>query len=322
MRLIPLDNTTFPADRHDTMLVIGNFDGVHRGHQAVLREAMSLAAAHALLPAVLSFDPHPAAVVGAGAPPLLTTLERRSELLGKLGIERLYARHFDRDFAGWSPERFVRDLVFQGLSAKMVFVGDNFRFGARRRGDLALLRDLGDELGFEACVHGIASDTQGAFSSTRVRQALQQGHVEEAAEVLGRPHAITGTVVRGAGRGRLMGFPTANLEGISELLPPNGVYAVAVDELGRDGPRALAHGVMNIGVRPTLDGEPRLCVEPHLFDLSRELYGVRLRVGVIARLRKERRFESLEALRGQITLDSEEARRRLHSVAAVDGSFT
>jgi riboflavin kinase / FMN adenylyltransferase len=285
---------------------------VHLGHQAVLREAVERARASGLAPCVLTFDPHPAVVVGGGAPPLLTTVERRAELAGELGVERVYVRRFDAEFAAWSPERFARDLVAGALKARVMVVGENFRFGAKRAGDLALLKAQGELLGFEARVHSVAADERGAFSSTRARDAVAAGLLDEAVQVLGRAHAITGLVVHGDGRGRTIGVPTANLDGVPELLPSNGVYAVRVDLLdgGHAEPGPLGPGVTNIGVRPTVSGSGRR-VETHLLAFAGDLYGARLRVHFIARLRDEQKFASVEDLKTQILLDVEQARAKL-----------
>jgi riboflavin kinase/FMN adenylyltransferase len=292
-------------------LVVGNFDGVHRGHQAVLNEAVGAARAAGLRACVLTFDPHPGAVVGAGAPPMLTTIERRAELLAELGVDQVYVRRFDAAFAAWSPERFARDLVAEILQARVVVVGANFRFGAKRAGDLALLRELGSRLGFEARVHAVATDEHGPFSSTRAREAVAAGDLAEVGRVLGRPHSLSGVVVRGDERGRTIGFPTANLGEVPELLPADGVYAVRVDEAvegGTTGP--LAGGVMNVGVRPTVGGAKRT-VEAHLFDFARDLYGATLRVHLVARLRAEKKFASLDELKAQIGRDAAHARKEL-----------
>jgi riboflavin kinase/FMN adenylyltransferase len=295
------------------VLVVGNFDGVHLGHQAVLRQAVAHARSAGLSASVLTFDPHPAGVVGGGAPQRLTTLERRAELLSELGIERMYVRRFDAAFAAWQPERFARDLVAGALRASLVVVGENFRFGAKRAGDLTLLRALGAELGFGVQVHAVASDAHGRYSSTRARQAVVAGDLDEVRRVLGRPHALTGPVVHGDERGRTIGVPTANLDPIPELLPPYGVYAVKVDRYG-DAERAfvpLAQGVTNIGVRPTVTSgvtSGRLTVETHLLDFEGDLYDARLRLHLVARLRDEKKFGSLDALKAQIARDIEGAR--------------
>jgi len=293
-------------------LVIGNFDGVHLGHQAVLREAVAEARDSRLSPCVLTFEPHPSSVVGSGAPPMLTTLERRAELMGALGIERVYVRKFDEAFAAWTAERFAEELVAGALRARAVVVGRNFRFGAKRRGDLALLDALGAKLGFKVRVHEIARDPTGQFSSSRARDAVAEGNLDEIERVLGRPHSLSGTVVRGDERGRTLNFPTANLGSVPEMLPPDGVYAVEVDIFGRrDGCyRPLGKGVTNIGVRPTFAAKGRT-VETFVLDFSGELYEERLRLHLIHRLREEKKFPSLNELREQIARDVANARARL-----------
>ena len=294
-------------------LVIGNFDGVHRGHQAVLKQAVADAAAAGLDACALTFDPHPARVVGRGAPPLLTSLEDRAELIGALGVSRVYVRRFDAAFAAWSPERFATDLVSAGLRARMVVVGQNFRFGAKRAGDLARLRELGSRLGFEARVHAVAADERGPYSSTRARDAVAAGDLDEAKHVLGRPHAVTGRVVPGDARGRAIGFRTANLDEIPEMLPSDGVYAVAVHRFEDGGAPFLARGVTNVGMRPTIasNGSPRRTVETHLLDFDADLYDARLRLYWLARLRDEKKFGSLPELVAQIGRDVERAREVL-----------
>jgi riboflavin kinase/FMN adenylyltransferase len=309
------DATPLPsiADRA-CALVVGNFDGVHRGHQTVLRQVVADARTAGLRACVLTFDPHPAGVVGRGAPPMLTTMERRAELMGELGIDRVYVRRFDRAFAAWPAERFVRELVVEGLRARVVVVGENFRFGTKRSGDLTLLRALGAEVGFEAHVHPVASDARGPFSSTRAREAIAAGDVAEACRVLGRPHELSGLVVHGDERGRLLGFPTANLDAVGEMLPRDGVYATLVDELEETGQsRPLGGGVTNIGVRPTVAaaGGANRTIETFVLEFAGDLYGRRLRLHLIARLRDETKFGSLDALKAQIVRDVVDARARL-----------
>jgi riboflavin kinase/FMN adenylyltransferase len=295
------------------VLVIGNFDGVHKGHAAVLREAVAVARSRSLRTSVLTFDPHPVTIVGLGAPALLTTLERRAQLMADLGVETVWVRRFDAAFAGWAPERFVRELVTGMLAARVVVVGDNFRFGARRGGDLAALRSMGEQLGFEVRVHAIASDARGPYSSTRAREAIAAGDLDEAAQVLGRAHELSGPVVKGDQRGRTLGFPTANLEPVAEMLPPDGVYATRVDQIGDDGDaRPLGGGVTNIGIRPTIAERGGLrTIETFVFDFSGDLYGSRLRLHLVARLRGEKKFAGLPELRAQIAADSAAARGKL-----------
>jgi riboflavin kinase / FMN adenylyltransferase len=312
-RLVPIDDSSTreslaPAE---SLLVIGNFDGVHRGHQSILHDAVAQARPLGLQACVLTFAPHPAGVVGRGAPPLLTTLAQRAELVGALGVHSLYVRTFDLAFAAWEPEHFARALVAETLRARVVVVGENFRFGAKRRGDLALLRSLGPTIGLDVRVAAVASDARGPFSSTRVREAVASGDLDEAERVLGRPHTATGVVVRGDQRGRTLQFPTANLDEVAELLPPRGVYAVTVErEEGERGFVPLAGGVANLGVRPTVGGS-RLSIEAHLFEFTGDLYGARLRLGWRHRLREERKFGSLDELKAQIARDAADARERL-----------
>jgi riboflavin kinase/FMN adenylyltransferase len=314
--LVAIDDATPLASLADRpcAMVVGNFDGVHCGHQAVLHQVVAEARARGLAALVLTFNPHPAAVVGTGAPPLLTTTERRAELMGALGIEHVYVRRFDAVFAAWRPERFVRELLAGGLLARIIVAGHDFRFGAKRAGDLTLLRTLGSELGIEVRVHPVACDARGPFSSTRAREAIATADLNEVCRVLGRSHELSGVVVRGDERGRLLGFPTANLDGIPEMLPPDGVYAVRVDKLDEHGAACpLALGVTNVGRRPTVaaGGGAKRTIETFLLDFAGDLYGAHLRLYLVARLRDEQKFGSLDELKAQIARDVGEARARL-----------
>ncbi len=322
-----LDDATDPSGvlrgvTAGTVVVAGNFDGVHRGHQALFARARAEAEARGLVLAALTFDPHPRTVLGNAPPALLTTTARRVELIARLGVEHIFIRRFDRTFAGWSAERFVEDLVVRTLRARVVIAGNNFRFGAKRAGDDALLAALGPKLGFEAFTLE-ATDEKGPLSSSRARTALLAGDVREAAHVLGRPHSVEGVVEAGAQLGRTIGFRTANLGDVRELVPPDGVYAVAVDRASGDAPRAVATGVMNIGVRPTVGGDASRTLEAHLFDFDGDLYGQPLRVHFIERLRDEKRFDGLDALKAQIARDAAEARSATQGTRpdATRGSF-
>jgi riboflavin kinase/FMN adenylyltransferase len=318
--LIRLDGATPLAaiDAGPCALVIGNFDGVHRGHQAVLAEAVALAGlGQPLAVCALTFDPHPSSVVGAGAQPLLTSLEDRVELMASAGVQRVYARRFDLAFASWSPERFAAELVADALQARVVVVGEDFRFGVKRTGDLALLREIGRYRGFVVHVPQVASDASGPYSSTRARDAVLAGDLDEVRRVLGRPHSVTGEVVHGNARGRTIGFPTANLGGVTQLLPPNGVYAVTVDRRSDGQPRYewVASGLANLGLRPTVGGDRRV-LEAHLLDTSAELYGAHLRLHFVAKLRDEKKFASLDELRAHIALDVARGRAVLEREAS------
>jgi riboflavin kinase/FMN adenylyltransferase len=290
-----------------TLVAIGNFDGVHRGHQAVLTQALSTARAEGLAPLVLTFDPHPAVVLGRGAMPALTNLERKLELLCRRGPElTVVIEPFTQALAKTEPADFVTELLVEKLGAQQVLVGEDFRFGRGRAGDFALLEELGRQHGFRALGATLERDARGPISSTRIRGALSDGDLGEVAHLLGRPHSLSGVVEPGQGRGRSVGFPTANLGSIGEALPPHGVYAVLVDQARGEGFVTLGTGVANFGVRPTLGAGPSF--EVHLFDLDRDLYGQRLRVHLLSRLREERKFAGVDELRAQIGRDIEAAR--------------
>jgi len=292
------------------LVVIGNFDGVHLGHRAVIEAALSEARGRGLRPLVLTFDPHPAEVLGGGTRPPLTVLDRKLELIERLGSElKVVVEPFTLALSQFTPAEFAQKFLVELLSAKVVIVGDNFRFGHRRGGDLRTLVALGQELGFEAHASSLVGDAQGPYSSTRARAALASGDLPAVELVLGRPHSLRGTVVAGAQRGRTIGVPTANLDGVAEALPPYGVYAVLVDRVGEGESAAIGTGVANIGLRPTVDAG--FSVEVHLFDFSQDLYGDRLRVHLVARLREEQKFSGLPELKAQISRDIEQARAAL-----------
>jgi riboflavin kinase/FMN adenylyltransferase len=279
-------------------IVIGNLDGVHRGHQAVLHQARTIADRRGLKTVALTFDPHPKQVLHGFTPPRLTTIERRIELLRKHGADEVVVQPFTREYASLSPERFAKELLADKLGAQAVVVGEDFRFGAERAGDLDALRALGATLGFEVAVAEVAGDEGGPFSSTRAREAIARADLAEAARVLGRWHSISGIVETGDRRGRTIGFPTANVGGVTEVLPPYGVYAVLADD---------RKGVCNVGMRPTVDGKS-LRVEAHIFDFEGDLYGKPMRVHFVERIRDEKRFDGLDALKAQIAQDAAAAR--------------
>lgn len=323
--------TTFPVDAplwlpdedaraaelaRPSVVAIGNFDGVHRGHQAILADAGRDARALGISVCALTFDPHPADVLGRGAPPKLTTVERRVELLGRAGADRVVVRRFDREFAAWAPERFARDLIAERLRARLVLVGENFRFGAKRAGDRAMLAELGKGLGFDVSVTAIAGDDGGAFSSTRARAAILSGDLAAAERVLGRRHALSGVVAHGAKLGRTIGYPTANLSAFPEMLPPDGIYAVVVDEvLPAGGARAVGVGALSIGLRPTIAGAVGRTVEVYVLDFAGDLYDKTLRLHLVTRLRDELRFPSLDELKAQIARDVDETRAATAGIA-------
>jgi riboflavin kinase/FMN adenylyltransferase len=313
-------SSVFQAPPSGTLVLIGNFDGVHLGHRAVLETSNAEARARGLATVALTFDPHPSVVLGRGGEPVLTTLERKVELLGRICPElTVVVEPFTRELAALEPGEFAERVLGKALGARVVVVGKNFRFGRNRAGDLATLEALGRALGFEARAEALRGDAEGPYSSSRVREALARGELADVERVLGRPHSLSGTVVRGAGRGRTIGVPTANLDGVAEALPPYGVYACVVDRLD-GGTRALAKGVVNVGERPTLGAG--FSVEAHLFDFEGDLYGARLRLHLCARLREERRFDGIDALRAQIERDLVTAREAVRErVATSDGWY-
>jgi riboflavin kinase/FMN adenylyltransferase len=285
-------------------VTIGNFDGVHRGHVALIDSAARWAEPEGGHTVVLTLDPHPARLLDpARAPATLTTLDQKGELLAALGVDAFVVLPFTAELARRPAEEFVRQVLVRALEARMVVVGEDFRFGHRRRGDVAALESLGAQLGFG--VRAVAPVVHGGrpVSSSRVREALARGQVEEARLLLGRPFFIDGRVVEGERRGRTLGFPTANLETPNETLPQGGVYAARCRvPSGRWVP-----AVVNIGRRPTFGGGA-VSVEAHLIDFDADLYGADLRTEFAERLREERRFEGPEPLVAQIHEDVSRAR--------------
>ncbi len=306
------------------LIVIGNFDGVHRGHRAVLESALREAAERGLDPKLLTFAPHPAVVLGRAAPALLTRQDRKRELVARVSpkLELIEAR-FDLAYAGQTPLEFAQHLRRE-YDARRVVVGKNFRFGKDRAGDVEMLAELGARIGFSARSEPLCGDETGPWSSTRVRAAIARGDLAEATHVLGRPHMLSGRVVEGKRLGRTLGFPTCNLDGVLEALPPIGVYAVLVDRCPAGAPAtALAKGALSIGKNPTTDGDDRLKIEVNLFDVDRDLYGETLRIHLVSRLRDEEKFADLEALVRQMTTDVTKARDLLADSAPdpVTGAF-
>jgi riboflavin kinase/FMN adenylyltransferase len=286
-------------------MVPGNHDGVHLGHRALVARARAHADVHGLRVIAVTFDPHPSAVLAPDrAPTPLTTVARRSELLLRFGAHEVAVQAFTREFAARSAETFLEGLVARG--ARALVVGPDFRFGQGRAGDLTALRAFGASHGVAVIEEPPVVIDGVRVSSSAVRDAIHAGDVERATQLLGRLHDIDGRVVVGHRRGRTLGFPTANLAPDPVLLPEDGVYAVVVRVPGAAAP---VGGVANIGVRPTFAAGR--AIEAHLFDFAGDLYDANLRVGFLKRLRDERRFESMDALRAQIALDGTAAREAL-----------
>ena len=288
-------------------VALGNFDGVHRGHQEIIAKALRLAQELEAPSAVVTFEPHPRQVFKPDCEPFrLTPFGVKARLIEALGVDVLFALPFDLDFAKLSAEEFVLDVLTKGLGLRYLVVGDNFRFGKGRSGDIHLLGELGRSNGFGVTsVPLITAKNDEAYSSTLVRHYLKNGNPTRAALLLGRYWEIEGEVEKGDQRGRTIGFPTANV-GLGETLQPAyGVYAVraAVE----NGNEVVWHaGVANLGLRPTVAGtQPRL--EVHLFDFSGDLYGKTIRVALVDHLRAEQKFADLESLKAQIEVDSRRA---------------
>ena len=288
------------------VLTLGNFDGVHLGHQALVSEVRQRARAGGHPSVAMTFDPHPVSVVAPDkAPPLITTMEERTELLAQLGLDALIVQSFDRDFASLSPERFARDKLFEGVRPAELVVGFNYGFGKGRSGGVDVLTRVGGELGVPVTVLDPIRTIGIRVSSTGVRECVAAGDLPGAATLLGRSFEITGRVERGAERGRQLGFPTANLMPGSRLLPPPGVYAALVRIGERSGLPAATH----VGPAPTFGGPA--AVEAHLLDFSEDLYGARIGVSFIERVRESTPFDSLEALTAQIARDVRTVRQIL-----------
>jgi riboflavin kinase/FMN adenylyltransferase len=288
-------------------LAIGVFDGVHRGHQAVISTSAEHAKSANGTPVVVTFDPHPMKVLRPReAPHLLTATQHKIRLIRQLGVQHLLVIKFDKAFAATAPEDFVQQLVMHSKPLREICVGHEWSFGKGRRGNLALLRKLGAQFDFE--VVGIPAVTLGngePVSSTAIRHAVEAGDLAKAAEMLGHQYTILGTVVRGERLGKKIGFPTANLSAHSEQFPPNGVY-FAQASLNR----VIYPGVVNLGYRPTVSGgKSERVLEIHLLDFDHEIYGKDLEVRFVRYLRAEQKFENLDALARQIELDVQQARQ-------------
>jgi len=300
-----------PGDWGPSAVTIGVFDGVHRGHQRIVARAREVATAHQLPLVVVTFDPHPDEVVRPGShPPLLCTLRRRVQLMSELGADAVCVLPFTLEFSQLSPDEFVRTVLAERLHARHVVVGDNFRFGHRAAGDVALLAELGEKYDFIA--EGVALLTEDGvrISSSLIRDRLTAGDVAGAAGGLGRPHRVEGVVVRGAQRGRTFGIPTANLETPPYMaIPADGVYAgwlATLDETGLEAQRWPA--AISVGTNPTFDGQHRV-VEAYALDRDDlDLYGAHVAVDFAARIRGMARFDSVDELIAQMRIDIDHAR--------------
>ena len=304
--------TDLPTDARGCVVAIGNFDGLHKGHQVVIREAGAKARAQGKPWAVMTFEPHPDSLFKPDAAPFrLTTMRTKAHMIESLGVDELLVQHFDLDFAGLTAEAFVDEVIVKGLGASHVVSGYDFQFGKKRLGDCDTLLHMGGARGFGFTAVPKVVDEDGiVYSSTRVRECLLAGDVRGARHVLGRPFELEGRIEHGDARGRKLGFPTANMHLGDFLRPATGVYAIRAG-LDEGLETTWIDGVANFGRRPTFHAEDDVVLEAHLFDFSGDLYGKHLRVQLVERLRDERKFDGLDALKAQIAKDCEKAREIL-----------
>jgi riboflavin kinase/FMN adenylyltransferase len=286
-------------------VTIGNFDGVHLGHQAMVARVVAAARALGVVPAALTFEPHPRELFApASAPTRVTSFREKVELLARHGIERVHVRRFSRRFASLAPEAFVAQVLVRELRARWVLVGDDFRYGAKRAGDVAALVEAGREHGFDVELMPTVMLGGERASSTAVREALAAGDLARARRLLGRTYSIDGRVVHGDKLGRELGYATANVRMKHNRPPFTGIFAVRVHGVGA----AARDGVASLGVRPTVTDSGRYVLEVHLFDFAEEIYGRHLRVEFLAKIRDEARYADLDTLKAQIARDCDAAR--------------
>lgn len=299
-----------PFTRMDCAVAIGNFDGVHRGHQALLAEVRQAAAARGLMPAVLTFEPHPREFFGETDLPRISTLRDKLANIVACGIQRIFVMPFNEAMAKMAPAEFARDILAEGLACRWVSVGENFTFGAGRSGNFATLEELGQHYHFETFKTPLLFHGQERISSSRIRAALALGDLHEAAEMLGRAVAMTGRVVHGAALGRQLGFPTLNMFAVppgSKTHPAlHGIYAVRVK--GLDAIGSVWPGVASIGNKPTVVSDGRWLLETHVFNWTGNAYGKLIEVEFVEKLRDEKKFSGLPELTAAISADCERAK--------------
>jgi riboflavin kinase/FMN adenylyltransferase len=291
----------------NTVITIGNFDGVHIGHQALFHTTIEKADAIRGTSVAMTFEPHPMRVLSSNDHPALITLhEQKSELIARAGIEVLVSVPFTKEFAEITAEGFIKDLLIRRIGMKAIVVGKDYTFGRKREGDLDLLQQMARTLNYEVVVVDwiqSSNDNAPRISSTRIRELVMMGQMEEARKILGRHYQIRGQVATGRNRGgRLLGFPTANINLQDELCPKRGIYAVTVEHEGR-----MLKGVANIGYSPTFD-DHIFTIEVHILDFDKRIYGDPIRVNFIERLRDEIKFDGIDALSAQIRKDIDQAR--------------
>jgi riboflavin kinase/FMN adenylyltransferase len=296
------------------VVTIGNFDGVHLGHRAILDTVVERAHAHGGQAVVYTFEPHPRKVLQPDrAPKLLTTLDQKLELLAEAGVEAVIVEPFSLEFARTPAESFIREYLHERVRPVEVYVGYDFHFGRDREGSMRLLTETGPMLGFAVTIIPEVTIDAGDVNSTRIRELLGSAEVMRANEMLGRPYTVRGSVAKGDERGRTIGFPTANVDPVNEVLPAPGVYAGRLRFLDSGDPAegVSLPAVTNVGTRPTFVDDGRVLAEAHLIDFEGDLYGRSVELAFEHHLRPERRFDGVDALRTQIQADVVEARKRL-----------
>ena len=293
----------------ESMLTVGVFDGLHIGHQAVIQQVLTQAKKFKLASFVLTFDPPPLAFLAPErCPPALTTLPKKIEILEQLGVDAVVFARFDAYLQQMSPDTFVQEVLLKRLHARQVIVGYDWQFGKGRSGNADALKQLGDQYRFDVMIVGPVQLHGKPVHSTRVREAIADSNLDLASELLGRRYSIIGEVREGEGRGRQIGFPTANIDTGNQMLPPNGVYAVQVKLEG-----GMFNGVLNMGTRPTFDGE-KFQIETHLFDFEKMIYGKKIEIFFIEKIRVEQRFPNPEMLVNQIKRDVTNAKAILNQM--------
>ncbi|MDY0361684.1 MAG: bifunctional riboflavin kinase/FAD synthetase [Desulforegulaceae bacterium] len=293
----------------NTIVTIGNFDGVHKGHQELIKLAITKGKEKNLRTMAVTFDPHPIKCIKPGDhPPIITPLEQKIELLSQFGIDDILVIKFSTEFANLTAVEFTENILVNILKVKGIVVGKDYMFGKNRKGNITLLKEYGKKHGFEVYIPEFVKFSDKRISSTLIRKAVMSGKLDEAKTMLGRFYQIRGTVVHGRNRGNKIGFPTANLELIDELCPKTGVYAVIpeIDEV-------KYKGVANIGYSPTF-GDHKFTVEVHLLDFKEDLYGRKIKVNFIQRLRGEKKFSGIDELSQQISKDVLQAKELVSSI--------
>src|SRR6266550_1208459 len=308
-RLDPYDESGLPAYVKGTVITVGTFDGVHRGHRDVVERLVARSRALKIPSVLVTFEPHPLEIVNPlAAPPLLTTHYEKLEVLAETGVDYVAVLPFTTELAAYAAEDFVELILRRCFRMRELLIGYDHGFGKQRAGNVEVLRTLGERDGFRVeVVDAVATPDGHSVSSTSIRRAIAGGDLERASAALGRLYSVSGRVLEGEQRGRTIGFPTLNLGGAPprKLLPPEGVYAVRVQT-----PRGPVGGMMNLGPRPTF-GDPATSLEAHLFDASGDFYGVYVRIDFVRRLRETRKFASAEQLSKQLRHDESEARSAL-----------